>query len=84
MLNEKLEKLLNEQFNLELYSAYTYLAMAAYMDHRSLDGFAHWMKLQESDAATQQAMLSQPEKRGGSRRRNRRRRTGKDSDGGAG
>jgi ferritin len=49
MLSAKLEKLLNTQFNLEVFSAYTYLAMAAYMDQRSLDGFSHWMKLQAEE-----------------------------------
>ncbi|MCB0319553.1 MAG: ferritin [Bdellovibrionales bacterium] len=49
MLNEKLQSLLCAQLNLELYSAYTYLAMAAYMDERSLDGFSHWMKLQAEE-----------------------------------
>ncbi|MCI5064116.1 ferritin [bacterium] len=49
MLTEKLETLLNKQLNLELFSAYTYLAMGSYMDERSLDGFAHWMKLQAEE-----------------------------------
>ncbi len=65
-------------------AAYDFLILRAETGEADPDLAAHWMKLQESDAATQQAMLSQPEKRGGSRRRNRRRRTGKDSDGGAG
>lgn len=49
MLSEKLQKMLNKQLNLELYAAYTYLAMAAYMDGKSLDGFSHWMKLQAEE-----------------------------------
>lgn len=49
MLNETLHNLLNEQLNLELYSSYAYLSMAAYMDEKSLDGFAHWMKLQAEE-----------------------------------
>src|SRR5690606_41381133 len=65
-------------------AAYDFLILRAQTGEADPDLAAHWMRLQESDAATQQAMLSQPEKRGGSRRRNRRRRTGKDSDGGAG
>ncbi|MCB0331171.1 MAG: ferritin [Bdellovibrionales bacterium] len=49
MLSKKLQKLLNGQLNLELFSAYTYYAMSAYMDERSLDGFSHWMKLQAEE-----------------------------------
>ena len=49
MINEKIEAALNDQLNVELYSAYAYLSMAAYMDYRSLDGFAHWMKLQAEE-----------------------------------
>ena len=30
MVNEKVQKSLNEQLNAELYSSYEYLAMAAY------------------------------------------------------
>jgi ferritin len=49
MLKENLQKMLNDQLNLELYSAYAYYSMAAYMDNKSLDGFAHWMKLQAEE-----------------------------------
>ena len=49
MLSEKVEGMLNDQLNLELFSAYTYLAMAAFMDEKSLDGFSHWMKLQAEE-----------------------------------
>ncbi len=49
MLNDKLQSMLNDQLNLELYSAYAYLSMAAYMDFKSLDGFSHWMKLQAEE-----------------------------------
>ncbi len=46
MLKEEMEKALNEQVKWELYSAYLYLAMAAYFEDQGLEGFAHWMKAQ--------------------------------------
>ena len=38
MLNEKMEKALNEQINEELYSSYLYLAMAAWFESRESVG----------------------------------------------
>ena len=46
MLNKKLEKVLNEQLNLELQSAYIYQSMAAYFERTNFKGFAKWMDLQ--------------------------------------
>jgi len=46
MLNTKIQDAINEQINKELYSAYLYLAMAAYFDANNLPGFAHWMRAQ--------------------------------------
>jgi ferritin len=46
MLNKEMEAALNEQVNKELYSAYLYLAMAAWFEARNLAGFSHWMRLQ--------------------------------------
>jgi ferritin len=46
MISDKLQEAINRQINRELYSAYLYMAMAAYFDHLSLPGFAHWMKVQ--------------------------------------
>ena len=43
MVNEVMEKSLNEQVNAEFYSAYLYLSMAAYFKEENLDGFANWM-----------------------------------------
>ena len=45
-MNKKIETAINNQINAEIYSAYLYLAMAAYFDSVSLPGFAHWMKTQ--------------------------------------
>lgn len=49
MLSDKVLEALNEQIAHELYAAYLYLAMMAYFDGRSLEGFAHWMRLQSKE-----------------------------------
>lgn len=46
MINEKVGKILNEQVNKELYSAYLYLSMSAYFSDLGLLGFANWMRVQ--------------------------------------
>jgi len=46
MINQKLEKAINEQINAELYSAYLYLSMGAYFEEQGLAGFANWMRVQ--------------------------------------
>lgn len=46
MLSEKMEKALNGQVNAELYSAYLYLAMAAWCERNDRPGFANWMRIQ--------------------------------------
>lgn len=49
MLNEKIEKALNEQIKKEIYSAYLYFSMAAFFDAENLKGFANWMKKQAKE-----------------------------------
>ncbi|MBN2311264.1 MAG: ferritin [Candidatus Hydrogenedentes bacterium] len=49
MISKKMEKALNKQINLELYSAYIYAAMAADFDAKNLPGFAQWMKAQTQE-----------------------------------
>jgi ferritin len=46
MLNEKMEKALNDQINEELYSSYLYLSMAAWFESQNLQGCAAWMGVQ--------------------------------------
>jgi ferritin len=46
MFSKKVQDAINEQIKNELYSAYLYLAMAAYFDSINLPGFAHWMRVQ--------------------------------------
>ncbi len=55
MLSEPVLKLINDQIEHELFSAYLYLSMAAYFESQSLPGFAHWMRLQ-SDEEREHAM----------------------------
>lgn len=49
MLSERMVQELNKQLNAELYSAYLYLAMAAYFHANNLDGFANWMMVQNQE-----------------------------------
>jgi len=46
MINKRLEEVINQQINAELYSAYLYLAMAAHCESVNLPGFANWMRVQ--------------------------------------
>jgi len=49
MISKILQDAINEQINAELYSAYIYLSMAAYLEDQDLPGFAHWMRLQQDE-----------------------------------
>ena len=49
MLNKEMEKALNAQVNAEMYSAYLYLSMSAYLQSKSLGGFASWMRVQAQE-----------------------------------
>ncbi|UCF20066.1 MAG: ferritin [Gemmatimonadota bacterium] len=49
MLSSKMEEALNSQVNAELYSAYVYLAMSAYLESQDLQGMAAWMKAQAQE-----------------------------------
>ncbi len=46
MISDKMQQALNDQLNLELYSAYVYLSMGAHFQHENLSGFASWMEAQ--------------------------------------
>lgn len=46
MLNEKMEKALNEQINAEMWSAYLYLSMANYCHSKGFSGAANWFEIQ--------------------------------------
>ena len=49
MIAEKIQKAINKQVNMELYSAYLYLSMAAHFQAANLTGFANWMKAQAKE-----------------------------------
>jgi ferritin len=49
MISKTIEAALNRQINREFYSAYLYLAMAAYFENTNLKGFAKWMRVQAKE-----------------------------------
>jgi ferritin len=49
MIGKTVESALNEQVQKEFYSAYLYLAMAAWFEANSLPGLAHWMGVQSEE-----------------------------------
>jgi len=46
MLSDKMEQVLNEQVNREMYSAYLYMSMSAHCSNVGLKGFANWFMVQ--------------------------------------
>ncbi len=52
MLNQKVEKLMNEQINAEFYSAFLYLSMSAYLERLNFPGFAKWTYIQYLEETT--------------------------------
>lgn len=49
MLNKNVQDALNEQIKNEMYSAYLYLSMVAYLEASNLPGFAKWMRVQAKE-----------------------------------
>lgn len=49
MLNKNVARLLNEQLNKELYSAYLYMDFSNYYSGQSLDGFENWFFVQTQE-----------------------------------
>lgn len=45
-MNKKMLEVLNQQINKEMYSAYLYLSMSAYLASKNLPGFANYMRVQ--------------------------------------
>lgn len=48
-MNQEVLKLLNEQVNMEFYSAYLYMDMANYYADQSLSGFENWFNVQTQE-----------------------------------
>jgi ferritin len=46
MPKKAVQTALNAQIQMELESAYVYLAMAAFLEEQNLPGFGHWMRMQ--------------------------------------
>ena len=49
MLNKKVEALINEQIQKELYSSYLYLEMSNYYEAKGLKGFGHYFLVQAQE-----------------------------------
>lgn len=49
LMDKKVAKLLEEQINKELYSAYLYLDFSNFCKHKGLDGFANWYEVQAKE-----------------------------------
>ena len=49
MLNERITKLINDQINMEWYSAYFYLAIQNYYVDQELNGFGNWFSVQTQE-----------------------------------
>ncbi len=49
MIKQKVLDALNKQLNLELYSSYLYLSMAAHFESVNLSGFATWVRNQSAE-----------------------------------
>ena len=65
-LSKKMSGALNDQINMELASAYTYLSMSAYCDEASLKGAASWLRVQwEEELAHAMKLIDYIAERGG-------------------
>jgi ferritin len=49
MISKEMDKLINDQFNKELFSANLYLSMSSYFLSRDLDGFANFFRIQAKE-----------------------------------
>ena len=58
MINERMQKEINEQINAELWSGYLYLSMSAWFTQNNLPGFANWMYIQYQEEFTHAIAIS--------------------------
>ncbi len=66
MLNQTVEKAINNQINAELYSEYLYLSMSAYLKSINMNGCAAWMNIQaQEERAHAMGMFDYIIRRGG-------------------
>ena len=59
MISPTVQAALNNQINLEQYSAQLYLAMSAHCDGLGFKGFAHWLQVQAGEETAHAALLIQ-------------------------
>ena len=52
MINKKVREGFNKQIQHELYSAYLYLSMAAWVHSKGMDGMAQWLRVQTMEEMT--------------------------------
>jgi ferritin len=48
-MNETVQRVINDQINVELSASYAYLAMSAYCEHINFPGCARWLRVQSSE-----------------------------------
>ncbi|MDD7348159.1 MAG: ferritin [Clostridiales bacterium] len=56
-LKENMAKLLNEQINAEIFSAYLYLDYSNYFEDKGLNGFANWYMIQAKEEMSHAMMF---------------------------
>jgi ferritin len=49
MIRENIQEAINKQINTELFSAYLYQSMGAYLDSENLGGMSAWMNMQAKE-----------------------------------
>ena len=49
MLNQVMQEAINDQISNELFASYSYLAMAAWCEHKQFTGSAHWLRMQSDE-----------------------------------
>lgn len=49
MLTKNIESMLNDQIRKEFFSSYLYLSMSAYFSSITLNGYAHWYRVQAQE-----------------------------------
>src|SRR6056297_843614 len=49
MIKENIQEAINKQINAELFSAYLYQSMGAYLDSENLGGMAAWMNMRAKE-----------------------------------
>ena len=49
MISPRIEKLINDQFNMELFSSNLYLSMTSWFLSQDLDGFANFFRIQAQE-----------------------------------